>query len=738
MKNGDTNTIIAAERLRHAGARGAAILIAAMSLTMARVASAQQPLRFRVGVLGHIALSSHVAGFERIPGTESCCLGFTGGKGTGFAAGALAELPLGDAFLLGGRLTFLTHPFSMTTPEGTYVIVNGVGTPGTFEHHLDGSIATLGLEPMLGFRPFGSFIISAGARIALPVSTRYEQREQLTQPSGLGTFISADGTDSHMRTRNEFSGALPSPEMQVAPMVAASYELPINASGTLLLAPEVSYQFGATNAIAGVDWRINTLRAGIALKYSPAPAKPEMRERRERVDTVRVVAAAGGARFARGIETFSETRDAGDEVTLITETMRRTDTLFTEPAKPKLAAMVNAVGVEANGAELPLLRLRVEEFSSTLMAPLLHYVFFDENSSDIPARYVALGSGEADRFSIDAVNSPDRLPTYHQLLNIVGRRMRDNAKATITLTGCNEDIRDEKGNADLSRRRAEGVKRYLVETWGIDEKRIALESGNLPAMAANTLTADGSEENRRVEITSNDPRILEPVVTNDTLRRANPPGLRFRTGATADAGIARWRLIAEQDGRVLHIAEGRDSLPSVHDWSFDREQGSVPHADSDINYTLAVTDATGATTESSGRIPVELVTIRKKRIEQKGDKEIDRFSLILFDVRSAALLPSHEPIIALIKRYFHPASTATVTGYTDRLGQTRYNQQLAENRAAAVARALGHGSAGATGVAQADLFDSSLPEGRLYTRTVDVVIETPIEADGAGGEAAHH
>jgi outer membrane protein OmpA-like peptidoglycan-associated protein len=122
---------------------------------------------------------------------------------------------------------------------------------------------------------------------------------------------------------------------------------------------------------------------------------------------------------------------------------------------------------------------------------------------------------------------------------------------------------------------------------------------------------------------------------------------------------------------------------------------------------------------------VDQVTISRKRTEQRGDMEIDRFSLILFDVRSSDISPAGTSIIPVIRDRIQPNSTVTITGYTDRLGDAAYNQQLAENRAATVARTLGTGTA--QGVGQADLYDSSLPEGRLYTRTVNIVIETPVK-----------
>lgn len=690
----------------------------------------QEPLRPRFGIAGHVGFNTHAADFQRIPGTQSCCLGFDGGSGTGFDVGGLFELPLSSRLLLGGRLTFLMQPFSMMTPEETYIIANGVGAEGTFEHHLDGSLSSIGIEPTISLQVFGSFFLRAGVWAGYPITSSYEQEEEL---NGSGTFLNADGTDSRKRTRNEFSGDLPEPGFQIAPLAALSYELPMNSDGTLILAPEVSYQIGLSDVIADVAWTINTLRVGVALKFSPKGGKEERREREELIDTVRREGPVVAQAYVRGAERRSERIEENDAVVTTIETTRRTDTIFTAKSvpvsEPRLTAAVAAVGVQADGSELPLVRLRVEEFSSTLMTPLLHYVFFEENSGTIPERYQSLNAADVENFDIDRINSPERLPTYHHLLNIVGRRLRDNPAATLTLTGCNQDIRDEKGNIELSRRRAVAVKEYLTAIWKIDEKRITVQARGLSEKAANTLTADGSQENRRVEIVSNDPRILAPIITSDTLRRVDPPVVRFRPTAVADAGVGSWTLNADGTGSTLKRFNGGTVLPSSLDWNINRESGTIPRFEGQMDYRLSVTDVRGTVAESRNAIPVEQVTIRKKRTERRGDMEVDRFSLILFDVRSSELLPAHAPIISLIQKEIEPNSTVSVTGFTDRLGDETYNQQLAERRANTVANALKRGALGSAGIGEADLFDSELPEGRLYTRTVEVIIETPVSSE---------
>lgn len=683
----------------------------------------------RLGAFGAWTLGSHTAEFIGLPGTESCCAGFTGGDAAGIAGGALFEMTLGSTFEVGARATVLTMPFSMATSERTYVITEGVGSEGAFEHRLDGSMLTLGIEPRVGAVLFGSLHASVGVRAAMVLSSDYEQREVLTEPSGSGTFMNPDLTDSRRRVRNEYAGPLPEPQLQIAPLVSVGYDIPLNARRTMLLAPEITYELGLNDVVRGVEWKVNVLRLGLALKFAAPPEPPHEHRRDEVVDTVRVLADVVTRPYARGIESTSERTESTERALLTIETVRRTDTLFAQ-APPRMTAAVTATGVHSDGRELPVARIRIEEFSSTLMTPLLHYVFFDEGSSALPSRYIALDDAGIDAFSVDATNSPARLPTYHHLLNIIGRRLRDNPQAIVTLTGCNQDIREEKGNTALSRSRAEAVRAYLEGRWKVAPERIRIAARNLPESAANTLTDDGSQENRRVEITSTDPRILAPVITRDTLRRTDPPVIRFRPTVRADEALASWRLDAAQTGAQLARYGGVDSLPESIDWEIAKLIEDRSIAPAPLEYGLDATGVRGAAASASNTIAIELVTLRQKKVERRDDKEIDRFSLILFEVRSAKLTAAHPPLIALMKEHVRPASTVSVVGYTDRLGNAAYNQQLAQGRAAAVAKALGVGRARTEGIGQATLFDNSLPEGRLYTRTVDVVIETPVTHDG--------
>jgi hypothetical protein len=77
--------------------------------------------------------------------------------------------------------------------------------------------------------------------------------------------------------------------------------------------------------------------------------------------------------------------------------------------------------------------------------PLRNYVFFDEGSSEVPNRYVILTKDQAASFKEEQLQevqpkdmtgrSQRQLAVYHNILNILGDRMRRNPGATVSLRG---------------------------------------------------------------------------------------------------------------------------------------------------------------------------------------------------------------------------------------------------------------------------------------------------------------
>ncbi|MER3329279.1 MAG: hypothetical protein RIF34_06845, partial [Candidatus Kapaibacterium sp.] len=73
---------------------------------------------------------------------------------------------------------------------------------------------------------------------------------------------------------NEFSGDIP--ELNAIRLFLSTgigYELPLNSDNSIRLMPEVNFDFAFSNVVNGIDWSINELKGGIALKYLPQSDK---------------------------------------------------------------------------------------------------------------------------------------------------------------------------------------------------------------------------------------------------------------------------------------------------------------------------------------------------------------------------------------------------------------------------------------------------------------------------------
>ena len=372
------------------------------------------------------------------------------------------------------------------------------------------------------------------------------------------------------------------------------------------------------------------------------------------------------------------------------------------------------------------LSVSVEEYYSTTLTPILPFVFFDRDNSKIPARYHALTTYDTATFAMKPADTTTNVTVYHDILNIIGQRMQKFPQARITLTGCTSNEPEELADKTLAMSRAQSVAKYLENVWGISPNRIALQARGLPAKASSLTQEDGMQENRRVEIASNIDSVLAPVFLPDTTLISDPPMMKFVPTVEAQAGVKHWELYVTTDVEILHHDYGSNQ-PKGWDWDLRAVSAKIPRTEDSLEYGLVIDDSAGQEIEATGTIPVHQVTIKKKREERRADTVIERYTLVLFDFGSAKIDPKNERAIAYIRQQITPGTMAYITGYADRTGEDTLDQRLTEDRANAVAGMLGTQNYVAKGVGKSVLlFDNNYPEGRFYSRTVNIVLNKPI------------
>ncbi len=649
------------------------------------VASAQSaPDKARIGLFGNYSVDLHSASFTQLPGVPNCCPEFTGGTGSGFFAGITYMTPMSPSLWLDLRLHYAGYSATLTETDNIPVVTNtGSTANATVQYDLQGTFSQISVEPMLGYRLTPDFLLRGGILAGFVLGGTYNQKETLVEPTN-ATF------ESGQRTRNVSSGDIPKlNSLALGITVGASYDLALNSARTLFLSPEVLFTYRPLSVVSDIDWKISHLRFGLALTIVPP-----------------------------------DVSDSLDEYQLY-DVARRTPLPRKGDPGVRFVPDISASGVSEDGRPTGETSISIEEFASTRIRPLLPYVFFDENADAIAPRYRPLNRDQVDVYSLDNFYNLDAMVTYRQILNIVGKRLSDNPSARITLTGCTDE--SETAAGELGKRRAESVKSYLVQTWSIESSRISTEGRSTPAQPSNSKEADGRAENRRVEITSTDPTVLSPVSSADTMRVFQPAGFRFVPSIDPRVPIANWTVFISEDEGIIRTFHGGEPIPANVDWRPAEQTAFIPRGTRKLEYMLVVQDSNGTVVPSDMKIlPVSEVTLADKKKNGGTDKTVDRYSMILFGFDKADLSAENQSLVTTIKSKISPSSTVKITGYTDRSGAEDHNQRLSEQRARAVYGALGVSNAVVTGLGERlPLYDNSTPEGRFYSRTVEVIVETP-------------
>lgn len=525
------------------------------------------------------------------------------------------------------------------------------------------------IEPSLRLAPFKSaFYLFAGPTVSFNVSRSFEYNQD-KQPD-----VKADWSEIKKTLLSAQAGA--------------GVDIPLSKKASLTqmtLSPFASFQTDLGHNPRSIEsWSLYTIRTGVALKFGTG---------------------RGGK--------------------------------MTSVSQSDIQPMENQVQFSVKAPKIvPAGRIVKETF------PLRNSVFFDAGSANIPARYEQLSASQATAFreallqdgqpsNLNAGRSARQLSVYHNILNIIGDRLRSNPQSTILLAGAADK------NAPEGKLMAENVKQYLVNVFGINESRITTEGREKPVIASEQPGATKEldllrEGDRRVDITSNSAELL------------------LQVGGKASPFLAPVYINAVQadplDSHVIFTNQGASEL--LKSWSvsltdqqgnvqrygpFTSDQASVPGTtilknNTVGNYKVMMTGETksGNIVQKESFISLQKNTV----INQEGL----RYS-ILFDFDRSKTIASYETFLSDIVAPLIPENGYVIIhGHTDNIGEETYNHSLSHDRAkgtqAILEQALA--KAGKKGVRFETYgfgedetmapFENDLAEKRFYNRTVIIDI----------------
>lgn len=674
----------------------------------------------RYGVFANFQYNFHEPDFVELPSVPNCCPRFTEGGGPGFALGGLYEIPLSDIFYLGARAFWAMDNGLLKKIEYTKVNLNDLPFDGELEHSIDASLHTLNLSLAGGARLFESLQLCGGIRAAYLIIHDYDQKEIIVSPDR-GTFTNG------ARIRNNNSGAISQTNALLLFLrFGISYELSVNEAGNWFLTPELFYNIGLNDLISTDPWKINEISLGVSLKYAPPP--PERRnEEYFDIDTIKIIdesysknsVVLGEPEYNKEVEEF-------EDLILTKIYMKRLDTLYMP--EPDLFVKMKT---KVNEAE-DTLKLYLERYYTSEVFPLIPYIFFDKDETDVPARYFP-GNRVEDFDKPEYDLNP--LMLQRNILNVLGKRMAEYPDIVMELTGT-ADKKYDRGNCDIARARAENVKNYLVNAWDVSDERIIVKTAKRRCYPENPTLSnneDGYSDNRRVEITSSDDiRLFAPIVRKRFLNEARlssdkqqikHPVLNHNFNGSTKDSIIRWNLTASQAARELYSMKG-EGAPSNLDKPLDEQTLHDILSAEPLNLSMELVNFRNRKSRFDEILPVFVDTT---------DIEVERLSLSYFKV-------SHDTLSKKVKNEIHKLLSGAeehteviVIGYTDYLGNPEENKELSANRADKVAEYIEAYMPTAKVIVNKGVSDTeyppgiksySTPEERFLSRTVKIEFKT--------------
>lgn len=500
----------------------------------------------------------------------------------------------------------------------------------------------------------------------------------------LGFNLKSDYTQTLKQTLNNVdttksvTGGIPDAGSRFAIAAGLGYDI---AMGTTHIQPELSVRFPFTKISSNTQfdtWTVPQIRLGVNLMF---------------------------------------------DMTSTPDTSRRIEEQpFVEPKFKRV------ISFNQQGDTIDIRQVKVEDIQYSELYPLVPYIFFNKEGKKVDSSLVIPRKRETG-------DSPDNLFTSlndavkinYSILDVVCARMKKYENAKLNIIGTNDGSTEVK-NKNLAKERAEQVRDYLI-SCGVNADRLVITARDLPEKASAVKNPDGQAENRRVELRSDTPEILEPVVSKQELERiAEPDLLEFIPDVKTSDPITSWNLELTQAGRTLRSIPGIGDAKPVR-WAIRPSELSDKQVP--IDYIYTVENARGAKQTFTGSLPVDYLSSLRKKQEKLADRTIDKFSLILFDFDSDVLTPDNQRILEQkVVGAIKFNSTVKIFGYTDRIGDDKYNKTLSLRRANSVMEALKAKYKDvkfeAYGLGETkQLFDNDVPVGRQLNRTVQIIVETP-------------
>lgn len=615
--------------------------------------------------------------------SDTCCGEFNNGQDMGFYTGLNFEYEILSNFLLiQSRALFDSRPATLNAETNDYKIYNpdlNEYENATVNNNFDATINyfTFGLNFLV--QPLSNIPVRLGVGYDISdasITNEFSQSRSIVEPSG----IMINGKSTEVVDEGEMNNLTSSQGLSIG--LSAKIQL----DDRISLNPEFIYRHPINSIVNNSDWTSRIFRAGASIMVSLNPVSDRNEKITDQLKEKPII-------------------EKEEEIIVIKKE---------EPVDEKLIKKISASD------------LLITETVVTQTYPILPYLFFNESDSNLDEKYKLKGT--TNNFKVDELEK-NSLSIYYRMLDIIALRMKEyNSKIRITGFTDGVELKDSVDRLNLAKTRAQEVKNYFTDKWEIPSSLINISFREIPYSPTSNEYSEGLTENRRVKISSDDNRILKPIVHSEFQEyKVNKDNLSINLDIESINNIKDLTININDDYKTIFNKTFFEDI---------REEINIDLKD-DFIKSLVTSDHKSLTleilvTKNNGRIESKKMDLN---IEfDKSNYELGRLNLIVFDFDKSEISNENKNMInTFIVENIKENSTINVTGSTDYLGEKDYNKKLSTSRATNVANyiknlvpdaqfnsIIGLGS-------ENPQFDNSKPEGRFYCRTVFVEVKTPIK-----------
>lgn len=703
------------------------ILIIIFLLSSNILFSQEEKPDYWIGANAGLNINMNIAEFQKLPGYECCSEGFGNSNGLSYYLGLLFKYEIQDNLKLDLRLNFRPYggSFSETQKIGNAQII---GTNGSTEvgdaksqYTIDPSMNIFGLDIGLDYMFFKNISVLGGINPNYILNATFNQEEKLVSPNNV-VF-----KENESKVRNTYSDAeileLNAFQFQVFAGLAYGYEL----KKDNFLNFEVKYYQSLTN-ITSIDWTVNNLFIGASYQYPIYPKKDieVINDTIYQRDTLNLIV---NNEDEVGLNLVSENvlnKDTQKSENIVRNTVTIQENYENKVfEKTQIDASLRVYGIDTDGSIQDVPTITIEEIESEEGFPVLPYVFFDYGESSLKSTSQnLLNKNDVSNFDENNLDW-DVFDIYNNNLNIIAKRIIENNQS-IQLIGNRIVSTNNVQDSELINKRLSDIESYLTENWGISKNKIKRKIVDVDLKDAKE-NDDLFKEASRVELISEDTKVIQPVYLKEIIKSSNPPKVGVDLEVISKNPPISWDLSIAQENNKLREYNGND-LKSSKIWNITEEP--IPSLEKDILFTLNAKDKFGSEKTITEKVGIKQLTIRKKREVLKDDKKLEKYSLIIFDYNSAELKQNHIDVINKVIENIKPNSTVTIAGYADRTGDREYNKKLAERRINAIMNLIKVPAKEYIKIPYGNsvlLYDNDTEVGRSLSRTVQITIETPVK-----------